>query len=90
LIGKIFGLGPIAAFIHVNKAIDATLMLASSRGTIDNQEMCDSQKAALATVNLTDKSALERIFPGPVPRTRNKWVIKKQLCHLRWLMSQLE
>ncbi|MGK3736154.1 MAG: hypothetical protein ACI90V_002996, partial [Bacillariaceae sp.] len=40
-----------------NKAIGATLLLASTTGTIDKQEMCDSQKAALATIKpIIDKS----------------------------------
>jgi hypothetical protein len=71
LIGDILGLDDNASLIHVNKAIDATLLLSSSAGTIYNQEICDSQKAALATVkSILDKPVLNLIFPIPKKKER--------------------
>jgi hypothetical protein len=53
-------LDPLSAFIHVNKAIDKTLLLAS-QGTVDDYPMRERQLAALDAV----KPALEHIFPLP-------------------------
>jgi hypothetical protein len=61
------GLGPLAAFIHVNKAIDQTLLLASIE-IVDDYPMHEQQLAALVAV----KPALEWIFLFlGSPRTRN-------------------
>jgi hypothetical protein len=59
-IQHILGLDPLSAFIHVNKAIDKTLLLAS-QGTVDDYPMRERQLAALDAV----KPALEHIFPLP-------------------------
>jgi hypothetical protein len=59
-IQHILGLDSLAAFIHVNKAIDKTLLLAS-QGTVDDYPMRERQLAALEAV----KPALEQSFPLP-------------------------
>jgi hypothetical protein len=62
----ILGLDPLSAFIHVNKAIDKTLFLASIE-TVDDYPMRERQLAALAAV----KPALDQIFPPPKKRKCN-------------------
>jgi hypothetical protein len=74
LTGDIVGLDNNASFICVIKSIDATLLLALS-GTIDNQDICGSQKVALATIKPIldkDKPALDRVFPVPVPTNKKQ------------------
>jgi hypothetical protein len=63
-IQRILRLGPVAAFIHVNKAIDKTLLLASV-GTVDDYTIRERQLAALAAT---------RSWVGS-PRTINDSVI---------------
>jgi hypothetical protein len=59
-IQHILGLDSLAAFIHVNKVIDKTLLLAS-QGTVDDYPMRERQLAVLEAV----KPALEQSFPLP-------------------------
>jgi hypothetical protein len=63
-IQRILGLGPVAAFIHVNKAIDKTLLVASV-GAADDYAIHERQLAALAAT---------RFWVGS-PRTINDSVI---------------
>jgi hypothetical protein len=57
------GLDPLPAFIHVNKAIDKILLLASIE-TVDDYPVHERQLAALAAVNPT----LDQISPLPKKR----------------------